>query len=574
MTPDSPSRWVGGDAARNGWGIRQGIHSPEDRRFVGVTGAALDDYLARNPIEASAAGDVRFDARLPDYSEDGVAEQVRVLNRHLLALDSIDPVGLSRANAVDLTILRQRLTARVYRLRTLDEPTWNPAWWSPALSLEPLLARRKPPVQAVLARLRGIGEHLDSARHTLTVLPRPHVQHALVELGCTPAWLTVELKALADANPRWSADLLEAGEEAIDAVLEHRQWLAARLPQANRDPRLGTRTYAEALRHVLGVPCSVDEIRRWAEEDVEELTELLRSTAAQVLGRSMASRRLVPTALAAVADEHALEGVDLIPAARRSVAAAREFVLEHALVSVPDLELDVAAMSPVRSGLVSAYSEPPGAFASLGERARVVVSGPDPAWPPSRRKSFLREYNAVMLDALMGHQAIPGHALQAVHARQASAPTSIRSVFPDELFVEGWAVYAQQLLTEHGYKGSVPGATPAQFALQEVKLRLRGAVNALLEIGFHAGDTDEPQARRLLATAAMAEEGESMIRWRRVLTDGGSLTSQLVGRRLITDLVADVQRKQPSWSLRQVHDRLLVNGAIPPTHARDLLGAQ
>ena len=60
------SGWVGGAAARDGWGRRQGIHSPEDRRFVGLAAAALDDYLARNPVDATLAGDARFDERLPD----------------------------------------------------------------------------------------------------------------------------------------------------------------------------------------------------------------------------------------------------------------------------------------------------------------------------------------------------------------------------------------------------------------------------------------------------------------------------------------------------------------------------
>ena len=566
------SRWVGGAAARDGWGRRQGIHSPEDRRFVGLAAAALDDYLARNPVTATLTGDARFDARLPDYTADGVAEQVRVLNRHLLALDSISPLGLSRINAVDLGILRRRLTGRVYELRTLDEPRWNPLWWSPALALEPLFARSRPDVDSILARLGDLADFLEAARHSLTTMPRPHLQRALGELRATPSWLLGAVAQLAEAEPSAAPLLHDAAANAAAALEEHSYWLAARIPRATRDPRLGARRYADVLELLVGTPLTAEEIKERADAELEELQEQMRSLASQLLGRSMATRRLVPEALAVVARDYRLTEGDLVAAAARSVAAARAFTVEHRLVSVPDFAVEVVAMPPVRSGSVAAFIETPGVLAGNPASTRVAVGGPEPEWSASRRESFLREYNALMWDALMAHQAVPGHALQAAHARSAPAPTAIRAVFPDLLFTEGWAGYAQDLLMQQGYRGSVADAPPAAFALQQVKLRMRGVANALLDIGFHTEDMDEPQARRLVATAAMAEEGEFVVKWRRVQTSAGTLTSYFLGHRLVADLIGDVQARNPAWPLRQVHDRVLMHGSVPPEGARDLLG--
>lgn len=570
MPGDSSSGWLGGAAARDGWGRRQGIHSPEDRRFVGLAAAALDDYLARNSIDATLAGDVRFDERLPDYSADGIAEQVRVLNRHLLALESINPLGLSRVNAVDLRILRRRLTARVYQLRTLGEPTWNPLWWSPGLALEPLVARSA--VRGILARLRGMPEHVESARHTLGTMPAPHLARALRDLSAVIDWLPGAIATTAAQHPRAASDLEEALAPALAALEEHRYWLSSRRPRAMRDPRLGARQYAEVLRLLVGSPLSVAQVRASAEQELAELQEQLRSLASQTLGKSVAARRLVPEALQAVAVRYQLGPGQLVPAAQRAVAAARAFTQDRQLVTVPEFALDVVAMPVVRSGGSAAFVDSPGGLAQDGAATRIAIAGPDPEWAPARRSSFLREYNAVMIDALMTHQAFPGHALQTAHARAVAAPTAIRAVFPDVLFSEGWAVYAQDIMQAEGFVGSVPDAPPAAFALQQVKLRIRGVVNALLDIGYHTEGLDEPRARRLLATAAMAEEGEFVVKWHRVQLSAGTLTTYHVGHTLMADLVQKVRHSNPNWSPRQVHDRVLGNGAVPPESAKDLLG--
>lgn len=571
-TDASTSGWVGGPAARDGWGRRQGIHSPQDRRFVGLAAAALDDFLARDPVVATSVGDERFDSRLPDYTADGVAEQVRVLNRHLLALESLEPIGLSRVNAVDLSILRRNLRARVYRLRTLDEPRWNPSWWSPARALEPLFAREHPPVRSILARLNGLTEHLESARHSLVDMPRPHLELALAEAAATPEWLAAEAASLGAAVPSAAAELQDAARAAAAAITEHRRFLASRLGSARRDPRLGPRRYGEVLHLMVGTNVPADEIRRRAEEELAQLTEQMRSIASRVLGRSIASRRLVPNALAWVAAEFALPSDGLAAAGARSVAAARAFTIEQKLVSVPEVAIDVVRMPAVRAGRSAVFSETPGPLARGARTARIAMAGPEADWSPARRDSFLREYNALMIDAVMAHQAVPGHVLQAAHAEAANAPTEVRAVFPDRMFSEGWAIYAQDLLMRHGYPGSADTPAPEAFALQQTKLRMRAVVNALLDIGFHTGEMDEPQARRLVATSSMAEEGEAVVKWRRVQTSAGDLTNYLLGHEFVSRIVRDLQTAHPDWPAQRVHDRVLMHGAVPPAAAVDLLG--
>ena len=56
-----------------------------------------------------------------------------------------------------------------------------------------------------------------------------------------------------------------------------------------------------------------------------------------------------------------------------------------------------------------------------------------------------------MIYDLIVHEGIPGHLLQQTMARRATPPTKVRAAMPSGLFVEGWAVYAEELMARSGF---------------------------------------------------------------------------------------------------------------------------
>ena len=75
-------------------------------------------------------------------------------------------------------------------------------------------------------------------------------------------------------------------------------------------------------------------------------------------------------------------------------------------------------------------------------------------WPDDRVASFYREYNTAMVTNLTVHEAMPGHVLQLGHARRFEATTPVRVAFWSGPFVEGWAVYAEELMGHEGFTGT------------------------------------------------------------------------------------------------------------------------
>src|SRR5206468_7291466 len=124
-------------------------------------------------------------------------------------------------------------------------------------------------------------------------------------------------------------------------------------------------------------------------------------------------------------------------------------------------------------------------------------------WSAARKASFFREYNTYMLRDLTVHEAMPGHFLQLAHANQFHAPTLVRAIFQSGSFVEGWAVYGEQVMAENGYGGP-------EVKMQQLKMRLRAIANSLLDQGIHAGNMTEQQAMDLMMKDTFQEEGEAV----------------------------------------------------------------
>ena len=133
--------------------------------------------------------------------------------------------------------------------------------------------------------------------------------------------------------------------------------------------------------------------------------------------------------------------------AKKVVTEATDFVKSHNLVTVPDTPLDVIAMPEFKRGVAIAYCESPGPLDKTGKTFFAVSPTPKD-WSKERKESFFREYNNYMIRDLTVHEAMPGHYLQLAHSNQFHAPTLVRAIFQSGPFIEGWAVYCEQVMAE------------------------------------------------------------------------------------------------------------------------------
>ena len=140
------------------------------------------------------------------------------------------------------------------------------------------------------------------------------------------------------------------------------------------------------------------------------------------------------------------------------------------LVRVPTTPVDVIIMPEFKRGQAIAYCDSSGPLEKNGKTFFAVAPTPN-EWNQQRKDSFFREYNNYMVRDLTVHEAMPGHYLQLAHSNEFKAPTLVRAIFQSGTFIEGWAVYTEQVMAEAGYGGP-------EVKMQQLKMRLRVICNA------------------------------------------------------------------------------------------------
>ena len=545
----------------------------------------LDDLARRHPDIATELGDHRFDDQLPDRRAAALDDERRALDEFAARLTAIDHAGLDKELRVDAAVLGNDVARRLFELEELREHTWNPLVANPGQAIYMLLARDYAPLpdrlQSLAGRLAAVPDSLSAARATLGRMPKVHLETAIGQFGGAIGLVTEEVNAAlrqaansgavisasgAAATAAVIAEVEKARPAALAALAEHRDWLSARLAGDDTaaggagfaDPRLGRDMFARKLSLTLSAASDADAILARAEDDLERLTDEIAEVAAalggtprEVLGRLGAAAPDEATILAFCAD---------------ALAAQTAFVREHDLVTLYDDPVEVIDMPEINRGIAVAYCDPPGPLEPVPGATFIAVSPTPKDWTAERVASFYREYNRHMVHNLMVHEAMPGHYLQLQHSRRFTGATRLRAALWSGPFVEGWAVYAEELMARHEYPGE---GDPAAVRMQQLKMQLRMVINAILDARVHARGMTEAEAMTLMTARGFQEDGEASGKWRRAQLTSAQLSTYYVGYTEVADLAADLRRR--GLPERAAHDSMLAHGSPPARLLREVL---
>jgi len=536
----------------------------------------VDDLARRHPDTATELGDHRFDGLLPDRSLHALADERRRLDTFADQVTALDLTALSKELRVDAALLAGDVSRRLFEIEELREHTWNPLLANPGQAIYTLLARDYAPLPerlaAVAGRLAGVPDALAAARATLELMPQVHLETAIVQFDGAIDLVTGEIDgALARASDAQAiAEVERARPAAVEALTVHRDWLAARLADVAghrvgghsaagfADPRIGADLFTRKLSLTLSAAADSDAILARAEADLERLTEEITRVAAGLGG----TPREVLDRLGDAAPDEAT----ILAFCADALRAQTVFVADHDLVTLHDDPVELIDMPEVNRGIAVAYCDPPGPLETTPLPTFIAVSPTPQDWPAERVASFYREYNRHMVHNLMVHEAMPGHYLQLQHSRRFTGATALRTALWSGSFVEGWAVYAEELMVAHGYQGE---GDPAALHMQQLKMQLRMVINAILDARVHAHGMTEAEAMALMTGPGFQEEGEAAGKWRRALLTSTQLSTYYVGYTEISDLAAELSRT--GRAPRAAHDSMLAHGSPPVRLLRTLV---
>ncbi|HEU5110668.1 MAG TPA: DUF885 domain-containing protein [Micromonosporaceae bacterium] len=528
--------------------------------FAPLAERIVDALLERSPVTAASAGDHRYDDRLPDLGPEAVAADAALLRDAADALASVDPDVLDRQERVDHAILSALVDRELFERAEVREHEWNPLAHNPGPLLYALIARPFAPADvrltALADRLAAVPDALATARAVLADCPRVHLETAIGQFAGSAALVRDEVPVLLGLAPGLAGRVEPAAAAAEAALREFIGWLGARLAAAEtagepgRDPRLGRRLWEARLWHTLDTELPAAEVlrRAWAKLDsaTEQLRELAGGDIRALLDRLAADRP---------------DDTSIVDLAKVTMAEATDFVRAHDLVSLVDDPCVIQEMPEFARGVAVAYCDPPGPLETADVPTFYCIAPTPAGWPAERVDSFYREYNDHMVRELSVHEAMPGHFLQLAHARRFRGGTRVRALGFSGPFVEGWAVYAEELMARHGFGG------PSVRA-QQLKMQLRMAINAILDQSVHCDGMTEAEALALMTGRGFQEEGEAAGKWRRARLTSTQLSTYFVG---YTEMSAIAAARPAGTAEKAWHDAMLAHGSPPPRHLRALL---
>jgi uncharacterized protein (DUF885 family) len=542
-------------------------------RFSVLAHRTLDELVERDPELGTSLGDHRFDDRLTERSASAMEEHSRWAAERSAQIDALDVDDLALADQVDLKILQNRLSSIVFELSELREHTWNPLASNPGNAIYSLLARDFAPraerLRSAAARLSAVPATLAAARSSLEAMPQVHVETAIGQFAGTRTLLVTDLEDALAGEPLLRDEVEPVRSLALDAIDEHIRWLQAQRDAAPRDPRLGPERFARKLSMSLETTEDADAVLARAEQDLAELEERIAETAVRIERDDGDQKDRVRRVLGRLADDGEVTDDTVVGLCEQALVATTDFVRRHDLVTVYDDPVEIIVMPEIHRGVAVAYCDPPGPLEQSLLPTYFAVS-PTPAdWSPERVRSFFREYNLHMLHNLTVHEAMPGHVLQLAHNNRQQSKVPVRKALWNGAFVEGWAVYAEELMVDERYRAE-EGAADA-LHMQQLKMQLRMTINAILDARVHAHGMTEEEAMRMMMGRGHQEEGEAAGKWRRALLTSGQLSTYYVGYVGVADLARDVAAAHPDWPARQRHDAMLAHGSPAPHHLRALL---
>jgi uncharacterized protein (DUF885 family) len=162
------------------------------------------------------------------------------------------------------------------------------------------------------------------------------------------------------------------------------------------------------------------------------------------------------------------------------------------------------------------------------------------------------------MEALVLHEAVPGHHLQIALAQEQTDLPDFRRYGGYDAFSEGWGLYAETL----GYDMGFYKDPYAQFGA--LNYQMWRAIRLVVDTGIHAFGWSRQRAIDYFRANAAKSEREIAVEVDRYVVSPGQALAYKIGQRKFLELRERAARQLGArFDLRQFHDAVLADGSLP-----------
>ena len=544
--------------------------------FAALVDEYLDQFARRHPSIAAGNGIHVHDGELEDFSVSAIAAEVEWLRAFRRRLDAVDPTPLPSDQRVDRRILQGVIDGWLLDLDTIRTWARNPMIYASAISdgVHNLMTMESSPAASrarqATTKLTGVRRLLAAARENLRNPPRVFVSRAIVMFHGAADLMARDLPlAFADVADRTVQDALtSAANDARQAINEYTADLESKvLPNATDAYAIGTASVEARYRaeELIDIPAAT--LLAIGERELQKAQADFEATAGRVEPRRPGRSAL--EVWRNVLDDHPKRG-ELPAAAQKTVDELLAFIRERRLVDLPEGERVVVAAAPAFDlGLASMQSSPP--LEPHPVKSFYYVTDAQADWSAERQNAWLQKFNYPTLADISAHEVAPGHYAHSLFMRR--TPGKIRRIwiglnpFPQPSSgQDGWAHYAEQLVTDEGFKREDP-----RYRLAQTSEALTRICRLIVGLRLHSGEWTIDQAAALFEREAhlpAPAARQEAVRGTYDPTYGGYFLGKVAAFKLRRDYAA---RRGAAFNLREFHERVMTNGIAPWWAHRQLL---
>jgi uncharacterized protein (DUF885 family) len=522
--------------------------------------------LRNFPERATAFGDYRYNDQLDDYSLGAIAQRHKTNEAFLARLEAVPTAGFPDQDQLSHDVMARVLHQRIadFNLKEYEMPVNQMNGVHTELADLPLSV----PLDSLkhyedyVARLRQITAALD---HTSDVL-RAGMRDKLMPVRFLLEKIPVQCEGIIQADPflqptkKYPADI--SAEEQKRLTQEITDAIHKDVIPAYRTFAAFVRTeYAPQGRTSLAVTSLPDGEKRY-ENDIYGRTTT-RMTAEEIHQLGLREIDRIEGEMTAIAKK---EGFADLAAFRASIAKNPKYIPTSAEQILDDFRHYIAEMEPKLPELFTLLPKSPVTVEAIpafqAASATHYVTGTPDGRRPGRvvvATSDFAKRSLVGDEAIAYHEGIPGHHLQlSVQQQLTGLPKFRLHGLGFNAYIEGWALYAEQLGKEVGlYQDPVSD-------YGRLSSELFRAVRLVVDTGIHSKGWTREQVVEFFRKSGAVDEPTIQSETDRYIAWPAQALSYKLGQLQFRELRERARTELGAkFDIRTFHEEMINGGTLP-----------
>ncbi len=522
--------------------------------------------LRNFPERATAFGDYRYNDKLAEYSLDAIIQRNKTNQEFLARLEAIPTVNFSDQDQLSHDLLVRVLQQRIadFDLKEYEMPINQQNGIHTSLADLPLSV----PFDSVkhyedyIARLHQIPRVLSQTAEVL----RAGMKDKLMPVRFLIEKLPVQCQGIISSDPfllptkKYPAsispeDLKRLTQQITDAVN------ADVIPAYKTFAAFLSTEYAPLGRTTLSVTSLPDGEKRYENDIYARTTTHMSPDEIHQLGLREIER--IEDEMTAIAKK---EGFADLASFRASLKTNQKYIPTSAEQILDDFRRYIAQMEPKLPQLFTLLPKSPVTVEAIpafqSAAATHYVTGTPDGKRPGRvvvATSNFAERSLIDDEAVAYHEGVPGHHMQlSVQQQLTGLPKFRLHGLGFNAYIEGWALYAEQLGKEVGFYQD-PVSDYGRLSSE-----LFRAVRLVVDTGIHSKGWTRDQVVEFFRKSGAVDEPTIQSETDRYIAWPAQALSYKLGQLKIRELRDRAQKELgPKFDIRKFHDEMLDGGTLP-----------